>query len=779
MLITGASSYEIYVTTDPTFVATPFLDQTGVTTNTLNIPGLANYTTYYWRVNAYDNTLTQSPDPTAWSGVWTFTIVIAAPVLSTPTNNATNQPLSLSLNWGTVTGAASYAVQVSTASGFGTTVFSQSGLSGLLQTLGGLATSKTYYWEVSATGGNGGTGAWSAVWSFTTVPPAPGVPALSTPSNEWAGQPLTPNLTWGSVATAASYEVQVSMSSGFSPTILDQPGITGTSQTVGPLSLTTSYYWRVNATNAGGTGSWSSASSFTTVENYSLWSNHIPIALNTTSGGANVANNVYNFPVLVRLTSSNFSGFGSVQAGGADIRFSKSADYTKPLPFQIQRWDATRDLAEIWVLLDTVLGNSSAQTITMHYGNGGAASQSNGPEVFTSGNGFIGVYHMQDLTDATGANTVGLTDSGSTPTKVPAPIDSGWNLNGTSDFRIAGNSGAPATVTLSAWVNVASGAASAQQIISLANSPSLEEEGTTGTNVMFYNNAAGSWPAWNGTAATELPGNGWQYVTGVFNPAGSFEGYYQNGAVPAGLQSVNSMGSSNSGIVYTQTPQTTCIGYNSTNTGRILNGSLNEVRIENTARSASWIALCYANQNANQTLVSINPLPSVPTLSSPTNNSVGQSTALTLGWNSASGALTYEVQVATAAGFGAAIVSDQAGLSGLSAAPAGLAGGATYFWRVDATNGNGTTAWSSFLAAFPPWPLGCQCPFCRPAMRSINHLADPELVGGERRAILRHPDFQHYDLCFNDCRPDRPHRSIRGPDRALQLHDLLLGGQCL
>ncbi len=126
-----------------------------------------------------------------------------------------------------------------------------------------------------------------------------------------------------------------------------------------------------------------------------------------------------------------------------------------------------------------------------------------------------------------------------------------------------------------------------------------------------------------------------------------------------------------------------------------LGGVLEEPRIDKVARSADWIKLCFQNQQANQTLLAFATLPSIPTLASPTNNATGQPTALTLSWNSVSGALTYEVRVATAAGFGVATVSDQAGLTGVSATVAGLAGSTTYYWQVNATNGAGTTAWSA------------------------------------------------------------------------------------
>ena len=165
--VTGASSYEVQVSTDPAFGST-FLDQSNIASNSLNVSGLSNYTTYYWQVNSYDNTQTMNPDPSTWSGAWSFTTIIETPALSTPTSGSQNQPISLSLNWGSVAGASTYALQVSTASGFGSTVFSQSGLTAPSQAISALAASTTYYWEVNATG-NGATTLWSSVGSFSTV----------------------------------------------------------------------------------------------------------------------------------------------------------------------------------------------------------------------------------------------------------------------------------------------------------------------------------------------------------------------------------------------------------------------------------------------------------------------------------------------------------------------------------------------------------------------------------------------------------------------------------
>ena len=54
-------------------------------------------------------------------------------------------------------------------------------------------------------------------------------------------------------------------------------------------------------------------------EDLSAWTYSCPIYLNTTSSGANVSNDVYNFPVLLRLNPGNFPYFQQMQPGGKDI----------------------------------------------------------------------------------------------------------------------------------------------------------------------------------------------------------------------------------------------------------------------------------------------------------------------------------------------------------------------------------------------------------------------------------------------------------------------------
>ena len=265
--VSGALSYTVQVALDAGFV-TKVVDQSGLTNTQHAVPSgiLLNNTQYYWRVNA-----TNAGGTGDWSDVWNFTTIIAAPTppqLISPTNNAVDQPITPTLTWNTVTGALSYTVQVALDAGFVTKVVDQSGLTNTQHAVpsGILLNNTQYFWRVNATNA-GGTGDWSDVWNFTTIVAAPTAPQLISPVNNAQGQPLTPTLTWNTVTGAVSYTVQVALDAGFVTKVVDQSGLTNPQHTVpsGILLNNTQCYWRVNATNAGGTGDWSDVWNFTTI----------------------------------------------------------------------------------------------------------------------------------------------------------------------------------------------------------------------------------------------------------------------------------------------------------------------------------------------------------------------------------------------------------------------------------------------------------------------------------------------------------------------------------
>src|SRR5262249_51389618 len=94
-------------------------------------------------------------------------------------------------------------------------------------------------------------------------PPPPAAPTLASPANGATGVSTSPTLTWNASATATSYRVQVATDAGFATIVSDQ-SVGGTSADVTGLAPSTVHFWRVNATNAGGTSAWSTVWSFTT-----------------------------------------------------------------------------------------------------------------------------------------------------------------------------------------------------------------------------------------------------------------------------------------------------------------------------------------------------------------------------------------------------------------------------------------------------------------------------------------------------------------------------------
>jgi subtilisin-like proprotein convertase family protein len=88
----------------------------------------------------------------------------------------------------------------------------------------------------------------------------------------------TPQLTWGAVSGATTYDLQVSTSSTFGTTVINATGLTATSYTTGsPLTGATTYYWRTRAANACGVGPWSVVYDFSTICSNTVNSTNVPV----------------------------------------------------------------------------------------------------------------------------------------------------------------------------------------------------------------------------------------------------------------------------------------------------------------------------------------------------------------------------------------------------------------------------------------------------------------------------------------------------------------------
>lgn len=90
-------------------------------------------------------------------------------------------------------------------------------------------------------------------------------------------------------------------------------------------------------------------------------------------------------------------------------------------------------------------------------------------------------------------------------------------------------------------------------------------------------------------------------------------------------------------------------------------------------------------------------LKEAPTLSSPANGSTVSNLTPRLAWNPPTGATSYGLQVATESTF-TNLVVNQTGIANpyYDLPPGELNSNTGYYWRVNASNAAGTSAWSSY-----------------------------------------------------------------------------------
>jgi hypothetical protein len=104
--------------------------------------------------------------------------------------------------------------------------------------------------------------------SITTPDGPPIAPTLVSPENESTDLLNSILFSWNELSNADTYSIQVASSPGFYEytMVFEESDISDIEIQIDNLLYSTTMYWRVNATNEHGTGSWSSTWSFTTME---------------------------------------------------------------------------------------------------------------------------------------------------------------------------------------------------------------------------------------------------------------------------------------------------------------------------------------------------------------------------------------------------------------------------------------------------------------------------------------------------------------------------------
>jgi Concanavalin A-like lectin/glucanases superfamily/Domain of unknown function (DUF2341) len=334
----------------------------------------------------------------------------------------------------------------------------------------------------------------------------------------------------------------------------------------------------------------------------SLWKSSMNLFLNTTPTGAQIASNVVNFPVLVRLTSSNFT-FSQAQTYGQDIRFTKSGGV--PLPYEIELWDSANAQAEIWVGVDTIFGNDQTHYVTMFWGNPNAQDGANSSAVFDTASGFQGVWHLGEpgntVRDATGNHYDGTRFGMTAQSAVPGAIGTAQEFNGVSSYiemmgTASGKLDFPenGTYMVSAWAYEDTLDGIHDEIASKGWYQYFLEVGSNNTWEFNVLKSAVGWDNshWPATAKS------WSHIVGVRSNTSQY--LYVNGTC---VDSIVKMGNQTASL--RSSSANFKIG---THSGVdpfpwFFKGKIDEVRVLSVAPGADWVKLCYMNQKASDALV--------------------------------------------------------------------------------------------------------------------------------------------------------------------------------
>ena len=189
------------------------------------------------------------------------------PILESPVDASTKIDISTLLKWKTSKDAETYTIEWDTVSTFNSTAKvsnTTSNATTLSITVSALKYTTKYYWHVKAQSASG-TSEWSDTWSFTTKDEPLAAPILVNPANASIDASLTPTLIWAQNTRATSYRYELATSNTFVAPLVASGTTTSISYVVTtPLTLGTTYYWRVKAYSATDESVWSTVWSFTT-----------------------------------------------------------------------------------------------------------------------------------------------------------------------------------------------------------------------------------------------------------------------------------------------------------------------------------------------------------------------------------------------------------------------------------------------------------------------------------------------------------------------------------
>ncbi|MDR3575115.1 MAG: choice-of-anchor Q domain-containing protein [Anaerolineaceae bacterium] len=262
--VINANQYQIQIANNNSFSDSSLIVDTLVSASTqLDITTtLPPDNNYYWHVRAYD----EKGQYSLWSSYFYFKTAMLPPILGYPGNNGNALTTRPTFDWGDVSGATGYTLQISKSPTFISKILTIRLVNSTYTSTSDFPRKTLLYWRVYANGIRPST--WSQVFSFNSADP-PQIPVLLNPankalviSNQSTGT-QTPSYTskqqWAIVAGADHYQLQVNTNKTFLPEdmVADVTTPDSSASITNGLIPNTTFYWRVR--------------SFDTAGEYSLW----------------------------------------------------------------------------------------------------------------------------------------------------------------------------------------------------------------------------------------------------------------------------------------------------------------------------------------------------------------------------------------------------------------------------------------------------------------------------------------------------------------------------
>jgi hypothetical protein len=372
------------------------------------------------------------------------------------------------------------------------------------------------------------------------------------------------------------------------------------------LLNSTAYHWYVNATD--GTHWARKVFSFQTgfPTHFDPFEKGWHYRKQITISHTNIPQDFTNFPVLVSTVDTDLKA--KAQPTGDDILFMNNTGFATILNYEIEQYDGTTGTLIAWVNI-TQLSSTEDTTFYMYYGNPTVLSQQNPEKTWDSS--YLAVLHMNDATastivDSTSNARIGMKKAADEPIATSAQIDDGQTFDGSNDYIQFNATIIPTGIkTVSLWFkSTITPSDSFMGVLGNALNGGSQDKGfcisaewKSGAiitfeigNVELYGHFL--------TVSIPVPDSNWHYYVGVYD--GTDLRVYRDGSYVA-VDNTKDGSEANPNYNFS-------IGKSNINgEPYFFDGSIDEIRLLNSAGSVNWISTEYKNQNDPAGFLTIGP----------------------------------------------------------------------------------------------------------------------------------------------------------------------------